>query len=101
MTIFFEVRAAACRVDDNHVAVVWLEHVDVVPGKSSTLVGLTCMDVKCSAAMLLRRRDYLAAVGSQYAYTCFVYVAKDLVHYAAADKANAVAPSSCRGCDLR
>ena len=94
MTVLFEVRATTCRVDDNHVTVVWLEYVDVMPGEFSALFGLTRMNVECSAALLLWRRDHLAAVGSQYANACLVDITEDLVHNAAADKANAVAPSS-------
>ncbi len=56
----------------------------------------------CSAPQhcCCRRRDNFAAVGSQHANRGLVDIAEDLIHDAAANEADAIAPLAQRGSDL-
>src|SRR5579875_11102 len=63
MAVFFEVGAATGGIDDDDVAVVWLEHVDVASCQCATFFSLTGVYMQRTAALLLYRCDHLAAVG--------------------------------------
>src|SRR2546430_17123111 len=98
--IFFEVRATPCRVNNNHIAVIWFEHIYVMPGKLSPSLGLSCMDMQRSTTLLLHWRNHLAAVGSQDTNSCFIDVTRNLVNGPAADEAHAIVTSPQCWCDL-
>src|SRR5579885_3280050 len=67
VAVFFQVGAAASGVDDDGVAVVRLEHVDIVSCQRAALFTLAGVDVQRAATLLLYRRDDLTAVRGQHA----------------------------------
>ena len=94
MAVFFQIGATTGGVDDDCIAVIWLEHLDVMAGKLSAALSFACMYVQRSAASLVGWGDHFAAIGSQDTNGGLVNVAIDLVHYAATDEANSIAPTS-------
>src|SRR5579883_1497553 len=101
VAVFFQVGTAACRVDDDGVAVVRLEHVDIVSCQRTALFALAGVDVQRAAALLLYRRDDLAAICGQLANGGLVDVAEYLIHDAAADEADTIAFAAHGGRHLR
>ncbi len=94
MAVFFQIGATTGGVDDDCIAVIWLKHLDIMAGKLSAALSFARMHVQRSAALLVGWSDHFAAIDSQDTNSGLVNIAIDLVHYAAADEANSIAPSS-------
>src|SRR5712691_6630518 len=91
VAVFLQVGAAARRVDDNLIAVEWLEHIDVLARELPAALRFARVNMQRAAALLLRGGDHLAAVSGQHANGGFIDGAKYLVHDAAAYEAHAKA----------
>src|SRR5579884_571548 len=91
MAILFQVGAAASRVDDDGIAVIWLEDIDIVPCQRAALFALASVDMQRAATLLLHWRDDFTTVRGQHTNGGLVDVTEHLVHDAAADEADAVA----------
>src|SRR5579859_314111 len=100
MIIFFECRATASRVNNNSIAIIWLEYVNVVSGQHPASLSLAAVNVQRSTTPLLWWCDYLTAIRGQHTDRCLIDIMKNLVHDTAADKADAIAAKTQCRCDL-
>src|SRR6266568_9904 len=90
MSIFFEVGATACRVDDNYVTIIWLKYINIMTGELSSTFCFTCVNMQSSATLLPGRCYYFTSVCRQYTNSCFVNIAVNLIHDASANKSYTV-----------
>src|SRR5712692_9311337 len=91
MSIFFEVRTAACRVNDNCITIIWFKYIDIMSGKLPSTFCFTCMNMQSSTTLLSGRCYDVTTLCSQYADCCLVNIAVDLIHNATTNEPYTIA----------